>query len=374
MAQQKLRLMLSSRSDAYSVPDGKSGLITMRDVRRQLRKDIESASFLGGGLVEVWINEDENGDHDATAWDECIAIAQECNLFICLYDGSAGWAPPGGAVGICQGEFDAALRVAPNKVKVVRLPGAKRTAGNLLDERFEQALTKAGRFEVHIKKDWPELQKRIPDVVRDMVLRAAHEGSREFRKSGSNVGQALDWSRMTFADRSTAIANTIAEALIDRRGTLIAGDKARVVVPLQSQDTLICCHGAPRSLSVAASREFVGQPFLQDHLLVDGTPDDVAGPLHFIGCPKGTTENQAVSLLGFPDFTVVEGSFGIYAADKTQKIQLCLLADCADPGSTRNAVGRFFEWAERSGELPLLLARAASRRRIVDAVVAESGS
>lgn len=79
-----------------------------------------------------------------------------------------------------------------------------------------------------------------------------------------------------------------------------------------------------------------------------------------------------MNLLGFPDFTVVEGSFGVYAADKTQKIQLCLLGDCADPGSTRNAVGRFFEWLERSGELPLLIERASARRRIIDAILAES--
>ena len=72
------------------------------------------------------------------------------------------------------------------------------------------------------------------------------------------------------------------------------------------------------------------------------------------------------------DFTVVEGSFGVYAADKTQKIQLCLLSDCADPGSTRNAVTRYFEWLGRSGELPMLVERAAARRRIIDAVLAEA--
>jgi hypothetical protein len=74
-----------------------------------------------------------------------------------------------------------------------------------------------------------------------------------------------------------------------------------------------------------------------------------------------------VSLLGFPEFTVVEGTFGVYASDTVQKIQLCLLANCADPGSTRNAV----EWLTRSRELTIMAHRAASRRRIVEAILEE---
>jgi hypothetical protein len=372
MAQQKLRMMISSRSDRFSIPDGRGGMIALREARLQLKQDLEGEGFLGEGLLDVWINEAEDGDHDATAWDECIANAEACDLFISLYDGSAGWAPAGGAVGICQAEFDAALRLAPGKVKVVRLPGNKLDAKNPRDVRFLDALTKASRFEIQVKKDWPELRERMHLLARQMVLRAAQEGAREYRKSGANVGQALDWSRMTFAERSVAIANAIAGALEARKGLILSGDIARVVVQVDGQDTLICCHGAPRSLSVAAAREFVGQPFLRDHRLVDGVAANIAGPVHFIGCPRSATESQAVNLLGFPDFTVVEGSFGVYAADKTQKIQLCLLADCVDPGSTRNAVTRFFEWLERSGEQRLLLQRAASRRRIIDTILAEA--
>lgn len=372
MAQQKLRLMISSRSDAFSIPDGNGGAITLREARIQMKRDLEDAAFLGDGLLEVWINEEEVGEHDLTAWDECIANAEACDLFISLYDGSAGWTPPGGALGICQAEFDAALRLAPGKIKVVRLPGAKITAGDKLEKRFFDALAKASRFEVHVRGDWPELRSKVQTLARQMVLRAAQEGAREFRKSGANVGQALDWSRMTFAERSAVIADTIATALVDRGGKAPSKGDGRIVVSIGGLDVLTCCHGAPRSLSIAAAREFVGQPFLRDHRLIDGVAKGVGGPVHFIGCPKGATESQAVNLLGFPDFTVVEGSFGVYAADKTQKIQLCLLADCADPGSTRNAVGRFFEWLERSGEMSLLTERAAARRRIIDAVLAEA--
>ncbi len=132
----------------------------------------------------------------------------------------------------------------------------------------------------------------------------------------------------------------------------------------------MACHGAPRSLSVSASRELVGQPFLQDHGLIDGLDTKIIGPIHLIGCPKGVTETQAVTMLGFPDFIVVEGDFGIYAADRVQRIQLCLLANCGDPGSTRNAVDRFFGWLDTSGELPDMIARAKARRKIIQAILA----
>lgn len=54
----KLTLMISSRSDKFRIPDGEGGEISLRDVRTQLKKDIESATFLGGELIDVWINEE----------------------------------------------------------------------------------------------------------------------------------------------------------------------------------------------------------------------------------------------------------------------------------------------------------------------------
>lgn len=372
MAQRKLKLMISSRSDKFSIPDGSGGKMSLRDARLQLKSDLEGASFLGGGLLDVWINEAEDGDHDTTAWDECILNAEKCDLFISLYDGSAGWAPDGGAVGICQAEFDAALRIAPGKVKVIRLPGARMNPSKPHENRFHDTLTKASRFETHVKNDWPELREKFQGLARQMILKAAQEGAREFRKSGANVGKALDWSRMTFVERSEALASAISQALEDRGATLLPSNGVRAVTKVADSELIFCCHGSPRSLSVAAAREIVGQPFLRDHELIEGAALNVGGPVHLIGCPKGVTESQAVTLLGFPDFTVVEGSFGVYAADKTQKIQLCLLRDCADPGSTHNAVGRFFEWLDRSGELELLSERAEARRRIIDAVLAEA--
>src|SRR5664280_3834900 len=89
---------------------------------------------------------------------------------------------------------------------------------------------------------------------------------------------------------------------------------------------------------------------------------------------RQATEGQAVRQLGFPDATVVSTPFGVYVADKIQKIQLAFLSNCRDPTSTMYQVQRVFDWIEEVGEGPLILDRAASRARIVTAIAGENKS
>jgi hypothetical protein len=78
-----------------------------------------------------------------------------------------------------------------------------------------------------------------------------------------------------------------------------------------------------------------------------------------------------MTLLGFPDATIVTGSFGVYVADNVQKIQLCLIANCRDDSSTRHELQKLFDWLEQSGEDALLAKRATSRARIVGVIAKE---
>lgn len=145
MADRPLKLMISRRSDKASIDDGSGGGMTLRQARDTLKAEIEAATFLGTRLVEVWINERAISEHDQTAWDECIAQAEGCDLFVTLWDGSAGWAVKGGSIGICEAEFTVAFAAAPGKVKVVRLPKPKVAAGaaHKRDLRFLAALAAA---------------------------------------------------------------------------------------------------------------------------------------------------------------------------------------------------------------------------------------
>ncbi len=334
--------------------------------------------YLGRKLLTVWINEEEVADQGTDAWDECLKQAADCDLFISIFDGSAGWQDirhPG--IGICHAEFDAAFSQAPEKVRVIRLANAKASSGADMD--FLSALTKASVFQSVIAKradayaKKADLTKGLQKVARELLLRVAHAGAADLKKSGPNIGQALDWSRMNFQQRAKAIKSAIKGALSKRQNAYSPVDADITVVEIEKSKVALVSHAIPAAFGVSAAKEMTGQPFLRDHEYVghlsDG--DDVAGPIHIIGCSKSVTEAQAIALLGFPDATIVPGSFGVYVADNVQKIQMCLVTNCRDASSTVHGVQRMFEWLDRSGESTHLLRRARSRRKIVDAVMAE---
>lgn len=378
MAQQKLKVMISSRCNATKLSTEDGDEVTLSDVRRKWKSVIEAETFLGRKMVQVWINEAEVAEQGSTAWEECIEQATKSDIFIAIYDGSAGWQDKQNkGIGICHAEFDAAISQAPEKVRVIRLANAKISPGP--DSLFSDALTKANVFESVVgKKGEPlakeaELTKALHQVISEMVLRLSHAGAAELKRSGANVGQALDWSRMNFQQRADAIKVAITKALSSKASTSSTANEEITVVKLGNAKVAMVPHAIPAAFGVSAAKEMTGQPFLRDHDYVKQFEDrkDVTGPVHIIGCSKSVTEAQAIALLGFPDATIVPGSFGVYVADNVQKIQMCLVANCRDASSTIHGVQRMFEWLERSGERAHLLQRAKSRRKIVNALMAE---
>lgn len=366
MAQPRLKIMLSSRGDNASIKKDKGEEVSFSQVRRLIKKRLNSEQIAGKPIFDVWINEEEDGDGAENSWEECINQAEKCDLFICLYNGHAGWQRDGSGIGICHAEFDAASAQAPAKVKVLRL--ANPTVKSDADKRFSAAIAKANSFDSFVSKDAKELEDRVVSIARELLLKAAHAGCREFKQSGPNMGEALEWSRLNYAQRAEQIRLSLADSLLEKPKAKGA-DKVEggVVVSLENTGVLFVCHAVPAAFGISAAREMVGQPFLKDHELIEALGKaKVAGPIHLIGCSKTVTENQAISLLGFPDAIIVPGGFGIYVADRIQKIQLCLIPNCRDASSTRHNLQRFFEWLEGSDELQDMVARAKSRRSIVD--------
>ena len=174
---------------------------------------------------------------------------------------------------------------------------------------------------------------------------------------------------MDFSERKRVIEKTIVNQFV------LSGYKKRasnqIIYDINNSKILICCHGIPSGMSVSAARELVGQPFLKDYTYVESIDSKIKGPFHIIGCHKGVTEQQAINLLGFPDAILVKSPFGIYVADKVQKIQMIFLENCRDDSSTRHNVQRFIEWINETGEDDFLSKRAVSRRKIVDTILKE---
>ncbi len=143
------------------------------------------------------------------------------------------------------------------------------------------------------------------------------------------------------------------------------------MISVARQSVAFVCDCIPASMTTAAARELVGQPFLRDHEISAALPKTTGGPVHLIACQKGVTEAQALRQLGFPDAVVVSAPFGIYVADDVQKIQLVFIANCRDETITRRHVQRFLLWLDQQGEDRLLAQRARSRRRIADLIARE---
>ena len=370
MAQNKLRLMISSRCKIKFPINDETG-VELSEIRRQIKKEVEAETFLGKPLVNVWINEEETDAGSETLWDSCIRQAASCDMFISLLDGEAGWQTDNSGIGICHAEFEEAYSTSPGKVRVISLIGdiAQSKPHSRADSEFLKAVNRASILEARRFKSVVDLKQRTKEMVRELVLQLAHEGAREVKQSGSNTGQALDWSRLNFEDRQRGMIDVLISSLSTKKGAKSL--EGSVVVPISDVPVLFWPSAIPAAFSVSSAREMVGQPFLRDHELSDSLKGKQGGPVHVIACHKNVTEAQAMSLLGFPDATIVSGSFGVYVADNIQKIQLCLISNCRDVASTRHGLQKLFDWLERTGEDELLARRATSRAKILKTITGE---
>lgn len=329
--------------------------------------------MLGSQLFDVWINEDA-APAEATAdlWEECLNQVVKCDMMLVLYNGNSGWAKEDGGIGICHAELQAGLSAAPAKLRMIRLPLAPLGSG-VIRSRNE-------RFRNYVEAHMPttgaatfsgeEVIQRCCEALRDALGRMVRLGVREARRGRYHRGDALDWQRLDFAERSRRMKTATEEAFLDRQGTAVLSDGI-VTVPFAGTPVVVVCHSVPDALSLPAAQAAVGQPFLFDHQHVPYLRQRRVGPIHVLACHQGATNAQARRLLGFADATIVQAPFGIYVADQIQKVQLVLFTQCRDPTAVRHGVQRFFDWLEQAAEARALAERARGRKRIVVAIAKE---
>lgn len=361
-----LTLMISSRcSDMVQFKRKKQ---KMSSVRRAMKKSLEAIRFGGEQIFEVWIHEDEavtSGDQNS--WDTCMSKSRKADVFLALYNGNAGWPgssdPSGDHVGICHAEFEAAFNKTPGKVRSIQFPAisAKSDSPN---GRFQTYFQRQGVLGAQVTSG-EEAIEQAQQVAVAALLDLARAGVGVGSKGSYYAGEALAWSRLDYHQRRKITTQTIIEFLSERaHKKTTAVDENTVIFPMAGQAVAFVCDCIPASMSTAAARELVGQPFLNDYEICARLRRNIAGPVHLIACQKGVTESQALRQLGFPDAVVVTAPFGVYVADDIQKIQMVFIANCRDETSTRHHVQRFLHWLVRQGEDRLLAQRARSRRRI----------
>lgn len=368
-----IRIMISSRSLA-NFPLG-VGNPTLATIRKELQNEIESQELFGNTAYEVWINETvPPGGGQWTIADTCMRAVRDCDIMIALYNGDAGWATQAGENGICHDELSKAYSTAPDKLRLVLLPlvPIDKSAAGKRNKRFQDFVATQFPFAGGHVSTVDDLKVRVREALRDAIVRLTQSGVLEAGRGRGDIGEALYWNRMNFADRQEAMINVLNDAISQRIGSKV--DAGNLFVRINNQDVLFVLDAVPAAMSVAAAREMVGQPFLKDHEYASSLTGKRGGPVHIIGCHKSITEAQAMKLLGFPDATVITTQFGVYVADNVQKIQLVLIANCRDDPNTRYGAQRFFDWLHQTGEGERLSKRAASRAVIVNSIAKELAS
>jgi hypothetical protein len=367
MSTKKIRVMISSQCNSAIQFQGTSGS-TLSKVRLALKKAIEEEKlFDDSQLFEVWINEDAPGSEgDSDWWEHALYQVRKAHVVLVIYNGNAGSTIADGDVGICHAELQAAFTETPAKIRAIRLTGIDKTLiRQPRHQRFQEYFERLRLFSSSADTG-NDVIVNARALLRDAVGSLVHLGVREGRKGKFSTGEALDWSRLDFDQRSSVIRSSLENSLKEfRRGAVCdSGIVARVL----DQAVLFVCHGLPGSMGESSVRAKIGQPFIRDHLLFNDLKKAVVGPVHVIGCHKTVTETQAISQLGLIDAFVTSPPFGVWVVDRTQQVQIAYIANCRDETNTRHGLQRFFDWLEQSGEQESLLRRARSRKNILKAV------
>jgi hypothetical protein len=366
----KIKIMISSRcNDRF--PLEARGARTLSEIRSDLKAKIDAAEVCGQSIYEAWINEKAAEDGSQTAWDHCMEQARDCDVLIALFNGNAGWADKSGTIGICHAELKEADKTAPGKVFIVniRQPGAKSSPSGGIHKSFQDYVEQQRRFDARSEGTEKGLFDAVYRAVGISTVKMVQRGVRDANRGTNYIGPALDWSRLSYAARSSAMQSAALQGL-SQGGSRAPADN-QVQRKIEGKQILFVVSAVPDSMSVSAAREMVGQPHLSDHELHGRLSKIDGGPVHAVACHKTITESQARTMLGFPDATVVSAPFGIYVVDPVQSIQLVLVAQCRDATSTQIGVQAFLEWLDQSDQAAALVRHATKRKNVVAALAAK---
>jgi hypothetical protein len=373
MAQERIEVMISSRCDDFIKAEaGKKKKLT--DLRRQAKEKIQAMKLFGHETFICWIHEDEPAAAaDETIWEKCLRQAGRCQILIMLYNGSAGYGLSSRENGICHAEMMEAMNKDPGKIRLIDVTGASsgKVSGDVeRNRRFEKYLSEQN-LNRNFAASYEQALDMICSAVHTAVVDLTKKASNGLRSSRYATGAPVEWSRMDFNRRKRAIEEILLASLGCRDAQ---ENNAGCIHQIDGKSIFFRTHAIPAGMGVAAAREMVGRPFLRDHESLKYMEGDAIGPVHLIGCHKGVTENQAVSILGFPDATILTPKFGVYAVDEIQKIQLVFLANCRDESNTRNAVQQFKSWLVQIGEGRRMADRAAGRKAIITSIARQQPS
>jgi hypothetical protein len=301
------------------------------------------------------------------------------DVIVVLYNGQAGWTRDPAGVGICHAELQRAWDLYPSKLRLIHLRFPPSEALGLKSPADVARQNRANReFAAFIDRmtlmagqatDRESLEAQVRLAIAKAIMDLVALGTREGRRGRYHLGSPLDWSRLSYGERKSALERTVREYLRDAHGG--TDDGAGLTIALAAQKVLCLVHDVPAGFGIAEARELVGRPHLQDHRTSAAGPRGPLGPLHVIACHRSCTESQIVAFMGHPDLFIVKAPFGYFVADEASFVQTFFLTDCRDSIATLLGLQRTFDWVEQSRERPQILRRGRSQARILRAIATE---
>jgi hypothetical protein len=361
----KLKVFLSSRNNDVVVIGGKKG-DSLTDIRLFLQKELQKIKLLDEDFLEVIINESFSSSASRDSYNQCLEEVKQSDFTIALYNGAAGWAPPGVTQGICYAELAVALGVSSKKVAVVDIqkffnvkPSDKAEAAR--NKEFNTYVTglnlfmnplkipRAGETNDGFKQ---ALLTSIKNIIRRHVIERIKIANTYYNLSG-NSPIALDWKKLKYSERDRRIKD-ILSGLVSSNSNF--------------SDFIYQVHSVPDNMSVDDARSFTGRPFLKDQDIVTGKKGDHAGPLHVVGVYGNASEIQLKNLIGFPDISTIQEDFGIYVWEQNTHIQLVFLTGCKTPEAVNSNFLLFSNWCDTSKEFENVKLRGKARYHILQAI------
>jgi len=356
----KLRIFLSSRVNSHFINLDKD--YTLTELRQYIREIMEAETLLNENIFDVITNETSfNGDFSKDAFDNCLNTMTTSHIIIILYNGEAGWsAADVKTAGICHEEFNLAMEKFSGLTYAVNLSHYFDNNKIELDEKnisFIKDFTDKFRHVESISK--PKTVKSLQDTavrqIKGYLLNAVEKAfvtRKEEVFADTEYGATLDWSKLTYHERQ-------AEMKLKLEATFKS-------IPAFTK-VIKAFHGIPDHMSVADARNMIGRPFVEEHELIKGKKE-VIGVIHFLAVYGNATEIQVKNLVGYPDLTVIKGTFGFYLWEKNMHIQMFFLPACNNPQKIERRLSQLINWLRESLEQSKIVMRAKARYSILHAI------
>jgi hypothetical protein len=205
--------MISSRClDKIRTANGNS--IDVSALRIRTKGVIEAFKLFERDTFECWVHEDEPTlDGGADIWDHCLDAVRRCDILLVLDNGNAGWAKGTEQIGICHAELAEALRTNAAKVRVVDIQNAAASKLSGSKERNRRFAEYMERQELgkRLATNDDEALRFMLDALQDAVAAMVHLGVNNRRSW--DTGAPLDWSRLDYARRKSAMENVLQASL-----------------------------------------------------------------------------------------------------------------------------------------------------------------